>query len=261
MKLGFKVSVLAFLFVFAALGLKAENRAEFRRVIKKEFSIRKDGKTGIMNKHGKVHINTWDKDRVKISVTIVVKAGNESVANEVFDRISINFDYDDDHVNAYTEIKPAKKTWWNWSGGNTDYSINYEVYMPETNELELEAKYCDVYVGNVLGEASISVKHGDLRVDELGDDLSLYVAYGNGTIAKVDDVSAEISYSNFTLKEASDVDLLSKYANITIEQAEDLQCQSKYDNYHIGRVKEFRNEGKHDNFELDFTESARVLSK
>ena len=48
---------------------------EFTKTIKREFDISANGTTYLSNKYGKIEVKTWDKNRVKIAVTIVVKEG------------------------------------------------------------------------------------------------------------------------------------------------------------------------------------------
>ena len=77
-----RLLLLALLVSVAHIGVAAE----FTKTIKKEFDITSDGTTSITNKYGKVEIKTWDRNRVKVDVTIVVKASSESKAQEVFDQ-------------------------------------------------------------------------------------------------------------------------------------------------------------------------------
>ena len=92
MKLAYKISLVFLLAGLLVTGLQAKNHyQEFTKTIKKEFDITRDGTTNIKNKYGKVDIKTWDKNRVKIDVRIVVNARSEKSAQEVFDRIDIGF--------------------------------------------------------------------------------------------------------------------------------------------------------------------------
>lgn len=84
---------------------------EFTKTVKKEFPINATGTVDLSNKYGKVDVHTWERDRVKIDVTIVVDARSESTAQEVFNRIQIDFSNDDSFVKAETSIE-TNKSWW-----------------------------------------------------------------------------------------------------------------------------------------------------
>lgn len=226
-------------------------KGEFTKTIKKEFETTKDGTTSLLNKYGKVDVKTWDKNRVKIDVRIVVRAGSEAAAQKVFDRINIAFSNTSNYVKAETSIEPVKSNWiGNWGDDKNDFSIYYEVYMPPTNKLELNTKYCDVYVAALQGPANVDVSYGNFKMDGLADRSNIILAYGGGSITKARDVKVEIKYSNIKVQEASDVEIYSKYTTVVFDKAADIVSSSKYDNYKLGQVEGFRNTGKYDNIEI-----------
>lgn len=246
--------------LFTLCSLSSQARREFSKTIKKEFEISADGTTGIYNKYGKVKINTWDRNRVKVDIMIVVKASSEEVAQSIFDRIDVNFSNSSNYVSAKTEISSASNSWWKDNNNKADYSINYEVWMPPTNQLELDARYCDAEVAPLRGSANVQVKYGNLIMEGLGDELNLSLAYGNGTINRVGNASIESAHCTLNFKEAQDLEIDSKYSTISVEKAGDIRCDTKYDTYKLGEVGEFRNTGKYDNLEIQRAESVYLDS-
>lgn len=273
MKSAFNLSklVMCLAFLLPALSLTAfSNPAgskvavrEFSKEINKEFDISANGTTSLTNKYGKVEVKTWDRNRVKISVTIIVDAKNETVAQEFFDRIDIKFSNSSNQVSAETEIESQKGNWFgNWSEkNNAEFSINYEVFMPATNDLALSNKYGNATVAAIEGKGNISVKYGNFEIEELGDDSKIYLGYGKGNLSKAGDVSTTVSYSSFTMDEVKDVNMESKYSNITIKKAGDIQTDSKYDNYRLGEIRDFTNSGKYDNIDIKLADKVEVSTK
>ncbi len=236
--------------------------AEFTRNIKKEFVISPTGTTSVSNKYGKVAIKTWNKDRVKIDVTIVVKAFNEGAAQKVFDRIDIAFSNSDDFVKTVTSIKPQKKGWWSGEDEEkVDYSINYEVFMPPTNNLDLSHRYGEIFVGAIQGKATINSKYANMKVDELGDDSEISLAYGNGAIGMSKDLKIDVSYSKLFIDKTRDTEIASKYTTVNITEAGNINCSTKYDDYRLGQILEFKNEGQYDNIEIAQAQSVEISSK
>lgn len=266
MKLAFKTSLL---FLATLIGVTPlfgdpcdEAFREFTKTIKKEYDISSEGTVHLSNKYGKMEVKTWDKNRVKIEVTIVVNAGSESQAQEVFDRISINFSNSQAYVKAETVIESATKSWWNWfNNSSTDYKINYLVYMPPSANLELYNRYGDAYIAELKNRALISVKYGNFKADGVGDKTTVNLAYGNGTLAKTGYLQSDLSYGNLTCNELRDADLTSKYSKTYIERAGVIRSTSKYDEYKIGTVREFRNSGGYDNFDIRSAENVVLSSK
>jgi len=238
-------------------------KREFSKEINKEFDISSDGTTSLTNKYGVVNVKTWDRNRVKITVTIIVNARNESSADEVFDRISIEFSNSASTVSAETVIESQKEGWFSgWSNNdNADFSINYEVFIPATNNLELSNKYGNAVVAAIEGKGDISVKYGNFELEGLGEDSRIYLGYGKGMLEKAGDISTSVSYSSMTMKDVKDVELDTKYSNITISQADDVEAETKYDNYRLGRIRDFSNMGKYDNIEIQQADKVEVNSK
>jgi len=236
----------------------ANDKKDFVKVINETFDISSDGKVNLNNRYGKVNVKTWDKNQVEIDVTITVDAKNEEVAQEVFDRIKIDIQNSSSSVSVLTEIESSNTTWWSgWSifggssGGSGDYQIDYNIFMPKSNDLALANKYGDSYVAELSGDAEVVVKYGNLKMDGVEKDLDLTLGYGNATIGYAGDTDIEIKYSNLTLKECKDTEILSKYSKLYINETDDLRCETKYDTYDIGKVAELRNEGKYDHFEIE----------
>ena len=153
---------------------------EFTKTIKKEFPISQTGTVDLTNKYGKVEVHTWDRNRVKIDVSIVVDARSESAAQEVFDRIQIDFSNDDAFVKAETSIE-SSNSWWKGSWNNkSEFQVNYEVYMPSTCDLNLDNQYGNSNVEAISGSADVKVKYGDFQLEGVGGDLKVYLGYGNG---------------------------------------------------------------------------------
>ncbi|MEM8908678.1 MAG: hypothetical protein AAGD05_12585, partial [Bacteroidota bacterium] len=237
-------------------------KKEFTRTIKKEFDIAADGKVSIINKHGQVNINTWESNQVKIDVVITVHARNQEAANAVFERLNVDFSNGGSYVRAETEIGSKSKGWNWWGSSNSDdYSIDYEVYMPKTNSLELHNKYGNSHIASLAGEVDASIKYGNVRMEEVGGNLKLVLGYGNGTIIKSKDNDVDLKYGKIRIKQANDVVIASKHSKIFIDEAKDIKSISKYDTYEVGQVDHFKNQGKYDNIEIASVGSVRALSK
>ncbi|MEZ4986879.1 MAG: hypothetical protein R2795_17880 [Saprospiraceae bacterium] len=229
-------------------------RREFSKTLNKQYNISADGTVDLTNKHGKIDVKTWAQQQVRISVKIVVKANDEDDAQDVFNRINIRFFNASDLAGAETIIDSQKSSWWNWGGNSDDYAINYEVYMPSSCQLKVDAKYCDVYAVPLEGSGNIVVKYGNIKLDGFGEDSHIVLGYGNGVIAHARDLGVDLSYGNMSITHASDVNLSVRYGNVDIENGGDVVLDSRYSNFKMGEIREFRNTGKYDNVEIAFAE-------
>lgn len=262
MKLAYNLLFSLLLLLITGVSAHGAARQEFTKAIKREFDITANGTTSISNTYGKVDIKTWNRNQVKIDVTIVVNASSESAAQKVFDRIDISFSNTATSVKAVTTIAPRERSFWSWGGSdNSDFSINYDIYLPATNNLELQHKYGDAYVAAMTGKVTATLKYANLKLDGAGDASSLNLAYGNGTITKARGLYTDVSYAKIFITEAEDVEITSAYTQVNIDKAANIISTTKYDDYNVGTIRQLRNTGKYDNIDVESAESIEVSSK
>lgn len=250
--------LVAALLVVGQLSAERAPLREFTKTINKQFNMSADGLVELSNKHGKIDIKTWDQSAARISVKIVVDAKSEEDAQEVFDRISIDFANSSDRVSAETEISDRKSNWWSWGDNSDEFSINYEVYMPASANLDVTAKYCDVYSAAIAGSGEFTVKYGNFKLDGLGEDSQVTLAYGNGTLIRSRDLTVDLAYGNLDVDEASDINIDVRYGKLMVDRAGDIVSDSRYSTFQLGEIREFRNDGKYDNVSIGFAEEVVV---
>ncbi len=240
-------------------------KKEFDKTIKKEFAISADGTVEMINRHGQVDVKTWNENQVKVEVTIIVNAGSEEAAKEVFDRIQIDFDSSSDFVKGETTIETEKKSWmsswWGGSGNSSNYTINYEVFMPTSCNLKLNNKYGHSTVEKITGKANIIAKYGDVRLDGVDNNLVLNIGYGNAVVANAKDADVIIKYGKLRIEDVRDLNLESKYSKVYITRAGDLETISKYDTYRLGEIRGLNNQGKYDDFEIKSADNITAISR
>jgi hypothetical protein len=269
---GWCLSVLAFMLtplVVAANGHEQQvsttlqKAQEFTKTIIKEFPINATGTVNLKNKYGKVNVKTWEKSRVKIDITIVVKARSESAAQEVFDRIRVDFANDGNFVKAETIIESSKSSFFDWGWGNSrsEFQINYEVYMPADGSLELSNKYGDANVEAINGKAKVEMKYGNFRLEGVGGNLGIALGYGHGTVVKARDVDANIAYGNITFNDVQDVSMETKYSKIIMDKAAGVKAESRYDHFNLGDIHRLNCQSRYGNVEIGDAESVIAVSK
>lgn len=262
-RLVYKIA-LAFLFLTASNTLKAKIKKEnFTKTIEKSFDISNTALVQISNRYGKLDIKTWDKSSVDFKVTITVNAKSQEAADKDFERIHLTFNGSTDHVSAITEIgEKEKKSWWSSSSYSSDeFSIDYEVFLPATVQLDAANKYGHTYIEKMNNDLKMTQKYGDFQIAGASGDFEFSLGYGNGNIGFAENVNGYIKYSKLKIGTCKDIDLESKYSKMTIEEALNIKTISKYDGYTLGTIESFINEGKYDNIKIECVNKVEVLSK
>lgn len=217
-------------------------KQEFSKVIYKEFNIEPYGTTQLINKYGKIDAKTWDGNQVKIKVSIIANANSQNDAEQIFNRIKIDFYNDAKFVKAETHIGDNKNNWMNFSWGNKceDFSINYEVYYPRGNFLDLSNKYGDSYIGFTNGAVKANVKYGNLRTEDINNSAEVNVAYGNANVGNIKkDLKTNIDYGKFIAKSAEKAELNGDYSEFDLENASEIRADADYATFRLGKIGSF----------------------
>jgi hypothetical protein len=265
----FSIKGLILIVCFLPTCLTAEHIKEtFTKKITEEFNIKSNGETSISNKYGPIVLNHWDKNTVKISVQIEVKASTKREANILFDGIKIEFSNSESNVSASTVIEFKNSNNNIQSLGDflssffsnklyNEFKINYEVWMPHENNVNITLKYGDLTGQNIGGDANIDVKYGNFTLNEVKGNTTILLGYGNGTLVKTKNLSAEVKYSNLKAEEVLKSNL--EYATVTMKQAKDLTIQSGYDTYKIGGVERLDIEAKYGTYSFSLGQQAESI--
>jgi hypothetical protein len=224
-------------------------KQEFSRTINKEFSISADGFTELQNKYGNVTVKVWQQNKVEIDVTIKVNARDQRAAQEVFDRINVVFSNTATSVRAITEIEPNRS--WSWFGNNeNNFTIHYDVYIPEKGSLTVGNKYGNVATAMTGGQLKLDVKYGDIRAEGAVGSAVVALAYGDGTIDKLNDLDLNMSYSNLVIEQVRNVTGRARYGDLEIRKGVDIRLDSRYNDTEVGEARFFQTNCGYDNYRL-----------
>lgn len=209
------------------------------KTIKASYQVKFNDLLELDNKYGNVLITNHVGSSVEVMVNIKAWDSTEKRAQETLDRISIQRKQNGREVALKTQIQEDnhKDKGVNSSRG---FMVNYVIKMPEQMHLELENKFGNVQLANVLGKVDLEVKHGNLETGMLGEG-EVEVKFGNSSIKG--------------FQRAASVEV--KHGNLEIEQATQLEVDQSHGNFQLGRVDYLKGEVKHGSTTIK--ELAKVL--
>ena len=255
-------------------------RQDFERKFSQTYDVNGSGSVRLDNRYGEINVETWTQNKVQIDVRVKVTASSQDKANEVFDRVTIDFTGGGNRATATTSIgnstggtsffgRLLSGDWsWNDSSSN-DYKIYYSVKMPAATTLETVAKYCDVRLpalsgdntttvgygdlvaGKLTGSNTVEISYGSIRAEELGKMSSLRQRYSEATIRKADRLKYDGRYSELTLNSANVVTLDVGYEEVDIERAQKITINGNYNDVEIGTVDVFEFDGSYTGYSID----------
>jgi len=249
-------------------------RGEFTKTIKENFTVETNTRIEAVNKHGDMQIHTWDKNEVSFEITVTVEAKTEGDAQKEMDRIDVEFTNIPGVVRAETEWEEKERrrswsifdwsSWGDWSGwedGNK-IRIDYVIYMPSANVVDLNNKYGNIDFPTFDNDAKLTVKYGNMTGERVGGSFNLDIGYGDADISSVGGkAQVNVKYGKFRANVLQTINMESKYSKIYIENAYDIKIQSKYDHYELGTINNLRSGGKYDDFDIEKANNVEIDSK
>ena len=170
---------------------------EKKKTYSKSYLVSSSDKVSFDNRFGEIKINTWDKDEVKVDITMIGKANSEEVALEVLNRISIEDGKVNSGVFFITKIGDHNKNWPKGQKYNsTGFTINYIIYMPSQNPLNVANEFGKTFIPDYRGEITISQKFGTLTAGKLSKVKKVHIEFSAGnTIESVSGGELDIRFS------------------------------------------------------------------
>lgn len=202
----------------------------------KTYTADGNDKLEISNKYGKVIVNTWNKNEFKVDVQIKAYAKDDEMVQKMVDNITISDRKDGDVVSFKTNFgdnNVSNSIWKLFSNMNNNHKVevNYIIYMPSKNALDIDNRYGATELPDFEGKVSINSSYGsfaakalthsanEIRVHYGSADIEslsscdLDVGYGSLELGSVDKLNANISYSSVKIgKIRNSAEINARYA-------------------------------------------------
>jgi hypothetical protein len=168
----------------------------------KSYTVGANDKVSFDNRFGELKINTWDKNEVKVDVTMSAEANTDEKAQQILDVISIEDGKKDGGVYFKTNLddKKNKNKEKNWEKGEKQgFNIDYVVYIPARSKLDAHNEFGATTIGDFAGEATLVSKFGSLTTGKLTNVKEVSVEFGKATIGGISDGDLTIKFSKATV--------------------------------------------------------------
>ena len=216
----------------------------------KSYNLSGNDKVSLNNQFGEMKLNTWDKNEVKVDVSIVGKADEEPRAQEILDRISIIDSKDGNTVSFKTKFadeddkgKKERNKDNKDEHNNEGMEINYTVYLPATATLDAQNQFGKMIVPDYRGEAVIECKFGSLTAGKISNAKEVTVEFGEATIAQINGGKLNIKFSEGTVNKLSgDVKTDLEFSQVKLmidNDVKNLDIRNSYSTVYLDLNKNF----------------------
>lgn len=239
MKIDKKIIRILFLLVITtgiADLLHAQTYSE-KREKGKSFKLRSGMSVQITNKYGNVNVLPWEKDSVRIEVSMSAQSKQAAKVVKILSSIDCEMISTANLISARTVFYDNSTTFWkdvvSYAGQvintSNNLQINYTVYMPVTTSLKIDDKFGNIYMDSHRANTDITLSNGDLQARNFSGKLKLKLDFGSASLMALDNAELNINYSDLTLEKVNALNLDSRSSTFEIEEAQSIDLTSSRD--------------------------------
>ncbi len=211
---------------------------------KKEYnlsnSFKSSGVLHVNNQFGDVKIVFWNQKQVQAKVTVTANAPSLDLVENFLNSVNVTSDKIEDDVFFKTEIKRNEMSKSNWQRGKeTNFRINYVVYMPNDAELDLTNSFGTVIIPHFDAPLSLNLSYCDLQADDIintGSNLNLN--FGSANIKSMNGGNFNANYTNVALGDAKNIRINNNHGNFRVKTLSDIAGVLNYSEGVLGSITE-----------------------
>jgi hypothetical protein len=206
--------------------VKSGDVKEKTKAYSKSYSVNSSDKLQINNTYGKVLVNTWTKNEIKVDVQIKAYADEDDDAQKLLDNISITDSKDNSIVSFKTnyEVPDHKSnsfgTWFSSGKSHTrKIEVNYTLYMPAKSQLDITNRFGGVTLPDLSGRVTVNLSYGNLVGQQLTNpENNIKVRFGEARIESFNSGELNVSYGKLFLGTADKLNATVSFSSINIDK-------------------------------------------
>lgn len=236
--------VLVFLTAAPALAAPLEKEwIEKKKNVNLSYPVLASDKIYLHNQFGDVKVGFWDKKEVRVEVSIVATSSSEDRAADFLSTVDIVGKKDDGQVSIKTIMNRTDNRGWSNKGDKHSLKIDYMVYMPKSNALQLKNSFGNVYLPTFTSVLKVDQSYGKLIAEDITNpesDIKLAFCQ-NSYIKSMNGGSLKASYSGIKMEKADNFDFNNSFGDINIKEVGKIDAKISYSKGSIDLLKDSGN--------------------
>lgn len=203
--------------------------------ITKIYAIDPAARIEVSNKYGNIHINTWEKDSIKIKIEYTIKAKDAKRFNKAKESLDFEFIETSHYVIARTKFLSSGKELFRdlssaiSNSSSSSIAVNYEMFVPVNARLNITNKYGDVYTEDLAGDVTFDLGYGIFKAHDFFGHVDLTLNNCQTAINSVSVGILTLNYGSLIISEAGSIKLNSKYSKTNIHTIDAITLDGKND--------------------------------
>ncbi|MGW9685005.1 hypothetical protein [Flagellimonas sp. 2504JD1-5] len=262
----YKSTILAVISCFLATMVLAQS--ERSKQWNKSYGLSATGIVQIENKYGNVSINGWNKDELKVSVSMTVTHRKDDNAKKLLDRIQPKVTQAGDFIKISSEIAERSSSIFSryfnkanpFDFDKSNIQIDYEIYMPVNAELNITNKFGDVIIGAWKGDLDANIQHGDLWVNEEISTAKIDMRFGKLNCGNLGYGNIKMSNGAIDIDKAQKLKIISNGSEIKLDEVATLELYSNKDEVLLENVGSLRGDFKFSKADISSVDTELFLT-
>ncbi|MFK5856447.1 MAG: hypothetical protein QM503_09980 [Bacteroidota bacterium] len=238
----FKYSTVTILLLLISISVSSQSFTK-EDTIRRSFALEENTEIEITNKYGDITIENWDKDSIRIEIVYKVTSNKKPKLDPIYDAINFDFKANKYYVNVKTVFEGRGSFWFDVSeiannlfAAGTYTSIDYIIYVPANQHLNINLKYGSVYMTNHTGYFNLSISNGNLKAHSLSGETKLNIDYGDAVVKNFTEAFVKLRYGTLDAQYAKKLSLTGQSSEFDLGIVDELIIDSKRDRVSIEEV-------------------------
>jgi len=120
-----------------------------------------------------------------------------------------------------------------------------------SNELIVENKFGDIFIGDHRGNVKITLSNGNLKSHDFEGKVDLNLSFVDATINTIKTANLNCNFSELYIKKAASLNITSKSSTFEILEIMDLEAESRRDRFRIRLIDMLEAKSSFSNFRLN----------
>lgn len=238
-----------------------------QKEVSRSFRVNTGTVVQVTNKYGNVSVIPWQKDSVRVEVSMKVQGKQMAKVDKIMASIDFELMSFGNYINARTHFRDNQATFWkdvvSYAGQvintSNNLQIDYTVYMPAGTDLKIDNKFGNIYADSHSGNVDIKLANGDLQAHDFSSNLKLEIEFGSATLKTVNSADLIVNYSDLSLTKATAIILNSRSSTLDLEKVRQLELNSQRDKVNIRECFSINGDAYFSKIRIGELESAATL--
>lgn len=197
-------------------------KEEVSKTINRQININDNAVLEIKNQFGNIFITEGKNNTITFSIIITAKSTTLKGAQDIIDRINVEFSENKSKVSAETIFTNNIK-----GNNNGGMEINYNVTVPPHIFMQLNNKFGNIYLKDCKRDLKANVEFGDIEINSLKtNNNNIDLKFGKLKLGQAKSLNFNMAHSTSEIGNISQLNCTSAFSSIQIKSINILNCSS-----------------------------------